>query len=314
MNLDKITEASEKILERLTGIREFIDATRGNYMLEAEFLQKRAADYPGKPIISGGKLHLAYIKDHTNPYYHGKEERAANTAENGCYYGGNGNYGGNRIHFYFCEKLREMEEDGKQKRYRIAMEINSVQPIDLPEEKNKLIHLAWCQLCIQRFLHDRQTLKKPSETEFALVARESPEHNNWSGNWEKSAKYGDAETLKQFFRPSNPLWKEFIAGLDLSAMPTDYPLNWENISAAFRRAKNYTCEICGVDCRKHTGLTDAHHINGEKSDCRYKNLQCLCIYHHSQRPKHEHYKPTESEMQILRQLWEEQNILAHLRG
>ena len=304
INLDKLNAAGAKITAKLDRIRESVDAPLGDYEtknapieITGEKLHELAAANPGKPIIIGVKLHLAYIKDHTNPYYHGKEERAANTAENGCY------YGGNRIHFYYCQHLQRIAFQGRQHRYRQTPAIESTQTVDFPEAKDARIHLAWCQFCIR---------------EFQKIGRRVPDtvkDQEWLYDEPAQvAKYGGAKTLKEFHHRGNPLWDDFIKGLKTPAAPSGYPSNWNSISAAFRRAKNYTCEICGVDCRTHTGLTDAHHINGEKSDCRYKNLQCLCIYHHSQRPKHEHYKPTESEMQILRQLWEEQNIPAHLPG
>ena len=304
LNLDKLRGAGANISARLARIRESIGAPPGDYEspigiveIGAEELREFSAARPDKPIIVDGKLHLVYIKDHSNGYYHREARRATNTAENGCY------HRGNRIHFYCCEKLREMEEAGKQKRYRRTPNISSMQTVDLPEEENARIRLPWCQCCIWEFQSDlRKTPRFPKRDEWI------------KGKRKELAKYGDAESLKKFFQPRNPLWSDFIAALDSPAAPSGYPSNWNSISAAFRRAKNYTCEICGVDCRTHTGLTDAHHINGDKSDCRYKNLQCLCIYHHSQQPMHEHYKPTESEMQILRQLWEAQNILAHLRG
>ena len=105
-----------------------------------------------------------------------------------------------------------------------------------------------------------------------------------------------------------PLGKSLVVGLKGESSSSIYPKNWGSISAAFRKERRYKCEICGVDCRDHPGLTDAHHINGDKGNCNYKNLQCLCKYCHSQQPQHRHYKPTEAQMKTLRRLWREQNL------
>ena len=105
-----------------------------------------------------------------------------------------------------------------------------------------------------------------------------------------------------------PLGKSLVAKLKSDKSSSNYPKNWGSISAAFRKERRYKCKICGVDCCDHPGLTDAHHINGDKSNCNYKNLQCLCKYCHWQQPQHRHYNPTEAQMKILRRLWQEQNL------
>lgn len=89
---------------------------------------------------------------------------------------------------------------------------------------------------------------------------------------------------------------------------SDYPKNWGKISEEFRKRHNYTCAVCGVDCSniKHKGLIDVHHKNGVKSDCKERNLQCLCKFHHFKQPSHSHYKPKPDDMELLHKLWEEQ--------
>ncbi|MDA8002555.1 MAG: HNH endonuclease [Alphaproteobacteria bacterium] len=105
---------------------------------------------------------------------------------------------------------------------------------------------------------------------------------------------------------SKPLDASFKHGLKHESDPSGYPENWDEISKEFRKKRNYTCADCGVCCEKDPGLTDAHHVNGDKSNCAPENLQCLCKYHHHKR--HAHYKPKESEMRRLERLWNEQNI------
>ena len=105
-----------------------------------------------------------------------------------------------------------------------------------------------------------------------------------------------------------PLKKSLVAGLKSDKLPSGYPKNWNNISTAFRKEHRYKCGVCHVDCSDHPKLTDAHHTRGDKSESDYKKLQCLCKYCHSQQPKHGHYKPTDSQMKILRRLWQEQKL------
>ncbi|MGR3913331.1 MAG: HNH endonuclease [Gammaproteobacteria bacterium] len=110
---------------------------------------------------------------------------------------------------------------------------------------------------------------------------------------------------------NNPLGTSFTDGLKSEVEPSGYPKNWREISAAFRKQRNYTCHDCGVCCEKHPGLTDAHHLNGDKSNCAPENLRCLCKHHHAK--QHSHYKIKESKLQKLHRLWDEQEIPADKR-
>ena len=110
----------------------------------------------------------------------------------------------------------------------------------------------------------------------------------------------------------NPLGKSFIRGLRSPSAPSGYPSNWKEISAAYRKKCGYKCADCSVDCSAHHHhLTDAHHINGDKSDCCDDNLQCLCKLCHAKKPG-QPYHIKEEHKQKLRQLQQEQNI--PLRG
>lgn len=113
---------------------------------------------------------------------------------------------------------------------------------------------------------------------------------------------------------ATPLGRSFAHGLKTPEQPSGYPKNWDKISVAFRTKCGYKCETCGVVCESpHTRLTHAHHKDGDKSNCAYSNLKCLCVYHHAQQPFHQHYKPNEQDMENLRRLWENQNIPLELR-
>lgn len=62
-----------------------------------------------------------------------------------------------------------------------------------------------------------------------------------------------------------------------------YPINFAEISTAFRRKKNYTCEGCGLKIinQGHRKYMHTHHRNKDKVDNSTKNLACLCIRCHA---------------------------------
>lgn len=62
-----------------------------------------------------------------------------------------------------------------------------------------------------------------------------------------------------------------------------YVKDWERISQAYRTKHNFTCERCGVQVEPGFDhqFMQTHHKNGNKTDNRESNLECLCIECHS---------------------------------
>lgn len=62
-----------------------------------------------------------------------------------------------------------------------------------------------------------------------------------------------------------------------------YTKRWSEISEAYRTQQNYTCERCGIEINdvfdRH--FMHVHHINGNKTDNRTANLECLCVKCHA---------------------------------
>ena len=55
----------------------------------------------------------------------------------------------------------------------------------------------------------------------------------------------------------------------------DYPENWDEIARGVKEKAGYLCEMCYSPSVPGRILT-VHHLNGDKSDCRYQNLVALC--------------------------------------
>ena len=319
MSIENMKNEGAKITARLAAIRKRVGAPLGDFTavdmeITEEELYKWAAAHPNQPIIIGGQLGVAYIKDHCNSRYFDKKEAHAQkiaSHPNRCY------MDSNRVHFYSCPTLSQMKKRDRKKRYRVVNKFGNTHKIDLADAPDVSSRLLWCKHCIKCFQHDWRTKNNEGQPllggglshekgDNAQTDHSQEEFLVWL-NTEKAAEWGEAKVIKNLINPNNPLWKDFISGLDSPATPSNYPRNWSKRSKEFREKQGYKCAVCGVDCAEEdTDLTDAHHKNGIKSDCDDSNLQCLCKYHHYK--QHPDYKPSDNNMRRLRKLWQEQGI------
>lgn len=71
--------------------------------------------------------------------------------------------------------------------------------------------------------------------------------------------------------------------LDVQVDIFGYTLDWEKISRAYRKEKDYTCERCGIkiETSYDKRFIHTHHKNGNKLINRKDNLECLCILCHA---------------------------------
>ena len=63
-----------------------------------------------------------------------------------------------------------------------------------------------------------------------------------------------------------------------------YTPEQSDLSREYRKACNYICQSCSVDCRENTGLLHLHHRNGNPSNNVPENLSVLCVDCHSNQP------------------------------
>ncbi|MDR2886932.1 MAG: HNH endonuclease [Bacteroidales bacterium] len=62
-----------------------------------------------------------------------------------------------------------------------------------------------------------------------------------------------------------------------------YVKDWEKISRAYRKEKDYICESCGIKpiMEFDKRYWHTHHRNGDKTNNKSSNLECLCVLCHS---------------------------------
>jgi hypothetical protein len=55
-----------------------------------------------------------------------------------------------------------------------------------------------------------------------------------------------------------------------------YPPDWYEISNAIRAKRQWSCEDCGANLDRRRWLLDAHHLDGDRTNCTEENLRVLC--------------------------------------
>ena len=157
--LDKLDKVGSEIKCRLIDIRESIGANLGYFAVNpiiniktgAE-LKELAEGREGEPIIIGNEFYLAYIRDNatvsdgiggvrdgTKSDYDIKVK----AEPSGCY------TDGRKVHFYYCETIRDMTQRGQDSNYACTSYFSNIQPIDLQDAENIEARLALCQNCIK---------------------------------------------------------------------------------------------------------------------------------------------------------------------
>ncbi|TCJ17066.1 HNH endonuclease [Flaviaesturariibacter flavus] len=120
-------------------------------------------------------------------------------------------------------------------------------------------------------LEDRSTHQVFEEVELSLC-----------GNCRQQAGVQEFTTTGGFFDLNYE--EETTLNQDVEVDLFGYVLNWEKISRAYRQAKEYTCESCGlqITVAADKRFIQTHHRDGNKLNNAPLNLQCLCVLCHSQ--------------------------------
>lgn len=83
---------------------------------------------------------------------------------------------------------------------------------------------------------------------------------------------------------------EQIAAQPIRVDLDGYPLDWPKISKGYRKAKKYICEKCKIGLSLDRSSLHVHHIDGVKTNCKQRNLECLCPLCHANADDHHYTK------------------------
>ena len=176
-----------------------------------------------------------------------------------------------KFHIYNCEKIQEMRGGGKKHRYR-ASSRTSGKFFLIKNAKEWEEFLKICSFCLQ--LYNKSNKSNNTKENFPLK------------------KYIEDPISSSHFRDVQ---------LDHCSIPNTYTDNWSKISHIKKEIEQYKCSGCGRDfsnpeCKK---FLHTHHIDADKRNNTYNNLQVLCIECHSKEHNHKHIKNSEAYKEYL---------------
>lgn len=176
----------------------------------------------------------------------------------------------NKLHFYVCSTLRDFKRKGRLTgRYRQTDRTDGLYRVELREGRNEL-PLHPCKNCLNESGYG------------GAVNRFNPKH----------ALKISKNKIRRWIQQQNQNVRPATA-------PAGYPHNWKEVSRRYKQSQNWTCEKCSVKLsdRNLRGLSETHHINGDKSDCHLDNLHCLCKQCHA--GEHPHMQLTTEESRLI---------------
>ncbi len=174
---------------------------------------------------------------------------------------------GRKFHVAYCDTLEEMQNAGRYKRYKVTNNVSGSFPIygkgvAKKNGTNRVEGFAALNVC--------------KNCLFKL---------NYKGAAQSAAarqKATDLFSLDSFFSTYSSVFSS-LPSQHIDDAAKGYSDDWKQISAAYRKDKNYTCEKCNVGLTIAKHLLHTHHKNGEKSDNTSSNLMALCADCHRSR-------------------------------
>ena len=106
-------------------------------------------------------------------------------------------------------------------------------------------------------------------------------------------------SLEKYFEKYDSHVPQTIRRIETVTEVQNYTPNQDDISREYRKAVNYICQKCGVNCSSEQSLLHLHHRDGDRSNNERPNLAVFCIDCHSKEPMHEHLLfPNKAKMQV----------------
>ena len=191
-----------------------------------------------------------------------------------------------RYHLCNCSVLQSMKNIGREHRYLTTQRSDGffeAHDLTASPVKKGLVRMELCQLCIQ-------ILKEKKLYFFPF-------------------------SLKEYYNKYDSYVPKTIKKIEQVKSIQTYSPNQQEISIEYRKANEFLCQLCLVDCKNSPELLHLHHEDGNPANNNRSNLKVLCVECHSKQPRHHHMMANQNfkkQIDIIYQMRVAQGILAVL--
>lgn len=181
-----------------------------------------------------------------------------------------------KFHVSWCSTLRDMNKNNRLNRYVVSRRTDGIFLVNIMDKSSQQIILS-----------NRESRMKVCKCCLSKLNYEG--YKTTYDKFNKEKIYNDFK-IDKFLSEYDTKFKHIPKHNDLTSPINQYPKNWNDIARKYKEYKNWKCQECGRDCTYEKGFLDVHHIDGDKSNVNYYNLQALCKECHANKPYHGHYK------------------------
>ena len=116
--------------------------------------------------------------------------------------------------------------------------------------------------------------------------------------------YEEPFSLKEYFKRHDSGVPRTVRRIETVEHFQEYQPNQDELSREYRKAADYRCQVCKVDCRKKPGLLQLHHRDGDTANNVHRNLAVLCVDCHARQPYHGQMGRSASDQKKIEQITE----------
>ena len=124
--------------------------------------------------------------------------------------------------------------------------------------------------------------------------------------------YEEPFYLERYFERHDSRVPRMVRRIETVEHVRGYQPNQGDLSREYRKAVDYRCQRCKVECREPPVLLHLHHRDGNRSNNDRHNLAVLCVECHSCQPYHGQMGRSDrdqGEIAQIKKLRSEQKIL-----
>ena len=197
-----------------------------------------------------------------------------------------------KFHLADCVTLETMRSQNRYDRYVVSQQTDGLFPVraydhltDRRDQDEILSRIQPCKNCLRQL--DYEGFDSASHHERRRIFEQFD--------------------LTEFFATYETMFRTLPRLTRHTMGEGQYTADWARLSTRLRRAANWICSECSVNCSNDRDLLHVHHRDGNRGNNQRNNLQILCIDCHSRQPGHSRLRPSPQQRRRLDALRDERS-------